>query len=120
MAQNLQPLPWDDSCHDAGLSEVRKAEPVPTTAVANVKENSTLGADAMHAMLPFKTAASLGRSRLDAAPFGRGKGEGGAVAPAAGDATDCARACCALSTTRHAPRAEVFPCLIPLSNRFPA
>ena len=35
------------TCHDAGLSDVRKAEAVSTTAVPNAGENSTLGADAM-------------------------------------------------------------------------
>ena len=71
------------TCHDAGLSDVRRAEAVSTTAVANAGENSTLGADAMHATLPLKKAASPGRGRWDATPCGRVEGVGAAVVPAA-------------------------------------
>ena len=51
------------TCHDASLSDVRRAEAVFTTAVANAGDNSTLGAGAMHATLPLKQAASRGRGR---------------------------------------------------------
>ena len=79
------------TCHDAGLSDVRRAEAVSTTAVANAGESSTLGADAMHATLPSKRASSPGRGRWDATPCGRVEGEGAVIAPAAADATDWAR-----------------------------
>ena len=86
------------TCHDAGLSDVRKAEAVSTTAVANAGENSrTLGADAMHATLPLKKAASPGCGRWDATPCGRVEGEG--------------------ATTGSASRAAVFACSISSSNR---
>ena len=41
-----------------------------------------------------------------------GTSDGAAVAPAAAAATDWARACCALFTTRDASRAAVFACSI--------
>ena len=95
---------------DAGHSDARKAQAVFTTAVANAEENSTPGADAMRATMPLKKASFLGRRRWDATPWGRDEGEGAAVAPAAADATDWARACCALFSTRDASRAAVFAC----------
>ena len=104
------------TCHDAGLSDVRRAQAVSTTAVANAEEASTLGADAMHATMPLKKASFPGRGRWDATPCGRDEGEGAAVAPAAVDATDWARACCALFATRDASRAAVFACSISSSN----
>ena len=76
------------TCHDASLSDVRRAEAVSTTAVVNAGENSTLGADAFHATLPLKKAASPRRCRWDATSRGRVEGEGEAVVPAAADATD--------------------------------
>ena len=89
------------ACLDAGLSHVRRAQAVSITAVANA-EKSTLGADAMHATLP------PGRGRWDATPCGRDEGQGAAIAPAAADATDWAKACCTLFATRDASRAAVF------------
>ena len=88
-----------------------------TTAFANAGENSTLGADAVYATLPLKKAASPGRGRCYATPYGRVEGKEAAVAPAAADPTDPTRACCALSTTRDASRAAVFACSISSSNR---
>ena len=104
-------------CRDPGISDVRRAEAVSTIAVANAGEDSTVGADAMYPMLLLKKASSPGRGRCDAAPCGRVKGEGGAVAPAAADANDWAGACCAIFTTRDASRAAVFACSIYSSNR---
>ena len=100
---------------DASLSDERRAEAVSTTAVANAEEKSTLGADAMHATMPLKKASFPGS--WDATPFGRDEGEEAAVAPAAADATDWARACCALFDTRDASCAAVFACSISSSNR---
>ena len=105
------------TCHDAGLSDVRRGEAVSTPAVANAGENSTLGADHMHATMLLKKAAPPGRGRWDATPCGRVECEGAAVAPAAADAADWARACCVLSTTRDASCAAVFACSISSSNR---
>ena len=106
------------TCHDAGLADVKRAQAVSTTtAVANAEENSTLGADAMHATMPLKKASFPGRGRWDATPCGRDEGEGAAVAPVAADATDWARACFALFATRDASRAAVFVCSICSSNR---
>ena len=105
------------ACGDAGLSSMRKAEAVSTTAVANAGENSNLDADAMHATLPLKKASSPGRGRSETTPCGRVEGEGAAVASAAADAADWARDWCALSTTRDVPRAAVFACSISSSNR---
>ena len=51
------------ACRDAGPSDVRRAEAVSTTTVADTEENSTLGADAMHATPPLKKASSPGRGR---------------------------------------------------------
>ena len=84
--------------------------------VADV-EKSTLGADAMHATIPANKASFPGRGRWDATPCGRDEGEGAAVAPAAADTTDWAKACCALFATRDASRAAVFACSISWSNR---
>ena len=42
------------ACRNAGLADVRRAEAVSTTTVANAGKNSTLGADAMHSALPLK------------------------------------------------------------------
>ena len=84
------------ACRDAGLSDVRRAQAASTTAVANAEEKSTLGADAMHATLPLKKTSFPGRGRWDATPCRRVEGPRAAVAPAAADATDWARACCAL------------------------
>ena len=105
------------ACRNAGLSGMRKAEAVSTTAVANAKENSTLDADAMHATLSLKKASSPGRGRSEATPCGRVEGKGVAVASAAADAADWARDWCALSTTRDVPGAAVFACSISSSNR---
>ena len=91
------------TCHDTGLSNVRRAEAVSNITVANAGKNSTLGADAMHATLHLKKAAFLDHDHCDATPCGHVGGEWAAVAPAAADATDWARTCCALFTTRDAP-----------------
>ena len=104
------------TCRDAGLSVVRRTEAVSTTAIASAVENTTLGADAMHAMLFLKKASSPGRGRWDATPCERVEGEGAAEVPATADATDWARACCALFTNRDACRAVVFACSIYSSN----
>ena len=85
--------------------------------VANAGENSALGAEAMHATLPLKKAASPGRGRWDTTPCGRIEGEGAAVVLAAADATNWVRVCCALFTTRDPSRAAVFACSISPSNR---
>ena len=71
----------------------------------------------MHATMPLKKASFPGRGRWDATPCGRDEGKGAAVAPAAADTTDWARACCALFATRDASRAAVFACSISSSNR---
>ena len=105
------------SCRDTGLSDVRRAEAVSTTSVANAEVNSTNRRRHMHATLPLKNTSSPGRGRRDATPCGRVEGEGAAVAPAAADATDWARTWYALSTTRDASRAAVFAYLISSSNR---
>ena len=89
---------------------MRRAEAVSTTAVANAGESFSLGADAMHATLPMKKVGSPGRGRWVATPCGRVEGDGAVVVPAAADATDWARACCALSTTRDVSLAAVFAC----------
>ena len=72
----------------------------------------------MTSTLPSIKALSPGRDPWEATLSGRAGGEGGAVAPAAADATDWARAWCALSTTRDSPRAAVFACSISSSNRY--
>ena len=105
------------ACRDAGLSDARRAQAVSTTTVANAEEKSTLGVDAMHATMPLKKASFPHRGRWDETLCGRDEGEGVAVASAVADATDWARACCALFATRDAPRAAVFACSISLSNR---
>ena len=105
------------TCHETGLSDVRRAEAVSTTTVANAGDNSTLGADAMHATLPLKKAASPGRGRWDAISCRRVECEWTAVAPVAADATEWARTCCALSTTRNTSRAAIFAFPISSSNR---
>ena len=92
------------ACRDAGLPDVRRAEAVSTTTVFNVGDNSTLSADAVQATLPLKKTSFMGRGRWDATPCGGDEGEGAMVAPAATDATDWARACCALFATRDASR----------------
>ena len=51
------------TCHDAGLSDVKLANAVFTTAVANAGENSTLRADAIHATPLLKKVASPGCGR---------------------------------------------------------
>ena len=71
----------------------------------------------MHATIPSNKASFPGRGRWDETPCGRDEGEGAAVAPAAADTTDWARACCALFATRDASRAAVFACSISSSNR---
>ena len=71
---------------NAILSAVRSAEAVSTNAVANAGENSTLGADAMHAMLPIKQASSPGRGRWDATPCERDQGNWAVVARTAVEA----------------------------------
>ena len=77
------------TCRDAGLfNNIRRAKVVSTTTVANAEEKSTLGAGAMHATLRSKKASSLGCDRWDATPCGRVQGDGAAVAPAPGAATD--------------------------------
>ena len=73
---------------NAILSAVRSTEAVFTTAASNAGENSTLGADLMHAMLPMKKASSSGRGRWDATPCGRDQGNGAAEAHTAVDATN--------------------------------
>ena len=93
------------ACRDVGLSDERRAQAVSTTAVANA-EKSALGADAMHTTMPLKKASFPGRGRWDASPCGRDEGEGAAVAPAAADATDRARACYAFFAARDASRAR--------------
>ena len=105
------------ACRDAGLSDVRRAQAVSTAAVANAVKKSTLGADAMHVTLPLKKASFPGRRRWSATSCGRVEGEGAAVALAAADATDWARACCARFTSRHASRAAVFARSTSSSNR---
>ena len=105
------------ACRDAGLSNGKRAQAVSTTAVANAEEKSTLGADAMHATMPLKKASFPGRGRWDATPCGRDEAKGAAVAPAAADSTDWARACGALLATMDASRAAVFACSISSSNR---
>ena len=104
------------ACRDAGLSDERRAQAVSTTAVANAEEKSTLDADAMHTTMPLKKASFPGRGRWGATPCGRGEGKGAAVAPAAADATDWARACCTLFAIRDASRAAVFACSISSPN----
>ena len=96
---------------------MRRADVVSTTVVANARENSTLGEDTMHATLPVKSMSSPGCCHPDATPCGRVEGEGTAVAPAAADATDWARAYRVLFTTKKASRAVVFACSISSSNR---
>ena len=59
------------ACSNACSSDVRRAEAVLTTAVANSKENSTLGSDAMHSTLPLKKASIPGRGRWDITLCGR-------------------------------------------------
>ena len=71
----------------------------------------------MHTMLSLKTGASPGRGRWDATPCGRVEGEGAVIAPAAADATDWARGCWALSTTRDASRAAIITCSQSSSNQ---
>ena len=111
------PLPLRTSaCRDAGLSDGRRAHAASSTAVANAEEKYTLGADAMHATMPLKKASLPGRGRWDATPCGRDEGKGAAVSPAAADATDWARACCALFAIRNASRAAVFACSLYSSN----
>ena len=105
------------ACRDAGLCDARRVQAVFTTAVVNAEEKSTLGADAMRVTMPLKKASFPGRGRWDATPCRRDEGQGAAVAPAAADSTDWARACCALLATRDASRAAVFACSIFLSNR---
>ena len=61
------------TCRDAGLSNVRRAEAVCTTAVANAGENSTVGAGAIHATVPLKMAASPGRGRWGSSSCSRRK-----------------------------------------------
>ena len=67
--------------------------------------------------MPLNNALFPGRGRWDAIPCGRDEGEGAAIAPVAADATDWARACCALFATRDASRAAVFACSISSPNR---
>ena len=74
--------------HDAGLSDVRRAQAVSTIAVAIAEEKSFLGADAMHATMPLKKASFSGRGRWDATPCGRDEGKRTAVTPVAADVTD--------------------------------
>ena len=71
----------------------------------------------MHATMPLNNASFPDRDRWDATRCGRNEGEGAAVALAAADATDRARACCALFATRDASRAAVSACSISSSNR---
>ena len=70
----------------------------------------------MHATIPLKRVP-VPVGPCDATPCRRDEGEGAAVAPAAANATDWARACCALFATRDASRAVVFACSISSSNR---
>ena len=105
------------ACRDAGLSDARREQAISTTAVAKDEEKSILGVGAMHVTMPLKKASFPGRGRWDATPCGRDEGEGAAVAPAAADATDWARARCALFATRDASSATVFACSISSSNR---
>ena len=105
------------ACRDASFSDVRRAQAVPATVVANAEEESTRGAEAMHATTPLMKASFPGRGRWDATPCGRDESEGAPVASTASDATDRASACCALFATRDAARAAVFACSITLSNR---
>ena len=86
---------------DAGLSDVWRAEAVSTTAAANVEKNSTIGADAMHAMLPLKKNSSPGRGCWEATTCV--EQEGAAIAPVA-----AARDRRTLSSTRDASRAATF------------
>ena len=104
------------ACRDAGLSGVRRAEAVHTTTVANTEENSTLGADAMHATLPLKKASSPGRGRQDATPCVCVEYEGVAAAPAAHGETDCARVLCAHSAATDPSHAAFVACSISSSK----
>ena len=64
-------------------SDVRRAEAVFTTAVANSEENSTLASDAMHWTPPLKR-----RRPRDVVAGMRVEDEGAAVAPAHADPTE--------------------------------
>ena len=76
------------ACSNACHSDGSRADAVFTTAIINSRENSTLGSNNMHPMLPLKKSSSPGRGRWDATPCGRVEDEEAAVAPSAADATE--------------------------------
>ena len=98
-------------CSDTFISDWRRAKAILSTTFANSAENSTLcGVVAIHPTLPFTEASSPGREWWKATPGGRLEGEGAAIAPAAVDALNRARARRALSNAIDASRAAAFAC----------
>ena len=81
------------------LSHERRAVAVVTPACANSVVISPLGVDAINSTLPSIKAASSGRDTSEVTPSGRAGGERGAVALAAADTAERARARRALSAS---------------------
>ena len=61
-------------CSDIFLTDARRAEALATTASPNSVENSSCGEEAINWMLPFKKAASPGRSDRELTPCSRAGG----------------------------------------------